>query len=278
MDKFELLTLNNLRTLWGLRVKGWSQDDIQIRNFPYLQKLYIFDIYTKHQLDVIFGSLKKSPNLRKLKLECYIFSPEPAKLQHFDQLCNDFNQLSMLILEGPIEENVVLRFPPALVELELENSGITAQDPVPIIGNCCSKLKVLRLKNNAYHRTEMRFCAGKFQSLVELVIGGMYELETWVIETGALPRLEKLLLKCRTKLERLPEGIRFITTLRELELNFMPRSFCEKLVHVEQDYLTSVVDKIKGEDFYLIQHVPDIKFTEILDKPEVRQFIYNFFT
>ncbi|CAO2821875.1 unnamed protein product [Amaranthus hypochondriacus] len=266
MDKFKLLTLSNLRTLWGLRVTGWLEDDIQIRNFPYLQKLYIFNIYTKHQLDMIFGCLKNSPNLRKLKLECNIFSSKPAKLQHFDQLCEYFCQLSVLILDGPIKENVVLRFPATLVELELEESCITAQDPVPIIGNCCPKLKVLRLKNNAYLGTEMRFCAGTFQSLVELVLGGMYELETWVIETGALPRLEKLFLKCRTKLERLPEGIRFITTLRELVLDFMPRSFCEKLVHVEQDYLTSVVDKIKGEDFYLIQHVPDIRFTEIWDK------------
>ena len=101
----------------------------------------------------------------------------------------------------------------------------------------------------------MRFCVGTFQSLVELVIEGMYELETWVIETGALPRLEKLFLKYRMKLERLPEGIRFITTLRQLELNYMPRSFYEKLVYVEEYYLTSVVGKIKGEDFYLIQHV-----------------------
>ncbi|XP_057547930.1 probable disease resistance RPP8-like protein 2 isoform X1 [Amaranthus tricolor] len=276
-NKFKLHTLNNLHTLWGVRVNEWFEDDVQLWNFPNLHKLYVFNIYWRHQLDMIFECLKKSPNLKKLKLEWETYYSKSNKLEYFDQLSQDFYQLSVLILTGPIEEKVSLRFPPTLVELELENSGITAQDPVPIIGRCCPKLKVLRFKNNAYLGTEMRFCAGKFQSLVELVIEGMYELETWVIETGALPRLEKLFLKYRTKLERLPEGIRFITTLRELVLHFMPRSFCEKLVHVEQDYLTSVVDKIKGEDFYLIQHVPDIKFTQIWDKPKVRRFILQFF-
>ncbi|XP_057545761.1 disease resistance protein RPP8-like [Amaranthus tricolor] len=204
---------------------------------------------------MIFECLKKPPNLKKLKLERVTYNSESNKLEYFDQLSEDFYQLSVLILIGPIEKKVSLRFPPTLVELKLINSDMKVHDPVRIIESCCPKLKVLRFKNNAYLGTEMRFCVGTFQSLVELVIEGMYELETWVIETGALPRLEKLFLKYRMKLERLPEGIRFITTLRQLELNYMPRSFYEKLVYVEEYYLTSVVGKIKGEDFYLIQHV-----------------------
>ena len=263
-NKFKLHTLNNLHTLWGVRVNEWFEDDVQLWNFPNLHKLYVFNIYWRHQLDMIFECLKKSPNLKKLKLEWETYYSKSNKLEYFDQLSQDFYQLSVLILAGPIEEKVSLRFPPTLIELELENSDMAAHDPVPIIGSCCPKFKVLKLKNDAYKGTEMRFFAGTFQSLVELVVEGMYKLKTWVIETGALPCLEKLFLRYCTKLKRLPEGIRFITTLRELVLIFMPRSLCEKLVHVEQDCLTSVVDKIKGEDFYLIQHVPDIRFIDIL--------------
>ncbi|XP_057546178.1 disease resistance protein RPP8-like [Amaranthus tricolor] len=218
---FKLLTLNKLRTLWGMRVGDWLADDAKMWNFPNLQKLYLFNIYSRHQLDTIFGSLIKSLNLRKLKLEWDNFSSNLTKLQSLDidTLNKHCCKLSALILDGPIKENDhAIRFPPNLVVLELKWSGIKGHDPFLLIGNCCPKLKVLKFVNVAYRGTEMRCSAGAYPCLIELVVDCMYELETWVIETGALPRLEKLFLYNTRKLTRLPEGLRFVTTLRELIL------------------------------------------------------------
>jgi hypothetical protein len=48
-------------------------------------------------------------------------------------------------------------------------------------------------------------------------------------------------------LKTVPEGLRFITSLREMEIRSMLKAFRTRLEH-------------GGEDYYKVQHVPSIAF------------------
>ena len=69
------------------------------------------------------------------------------------------------------------------------------------------------------------------------------------MEEGAIPALRHLQIeKCR-KLKMLPDGLKLITTLKELKIESMPKAFKDKIVE-------------GGEDFYKVQHVPSIIFQD----------------
>jgi hypothetical protein len=49
------------------------------------------------------------------------------------------------------------------------------------------------------------------------------------------------------KLKELPDGLKYITSLKELKIEGMKREWKEKLVP-------------GGEDYYKVQHIPDVQF------------------
>ena len=54
-------------------------------------------------------------------------------------------------------------------------------------------------------------------------------IEEWRVKEGAMPSLCHLRIDNCWGLKAIPDGLRFVTTLRELEINFMPKSFKDKL-------------------------------------------------
>ncbi|XVE80082.1 hypothetical protein DITRI_Ditri14bG0110900 [Diplodiscus trichospermus] len=62
-----------------------------------------------------------------------------------------------------------------------------------------------------------------------------------------MPALRHLRIHGCSRLKKLPEGLRSITTLQELEIEGMPKAFKDKVVK-------------GGEDFYKVQQVPSIIF------------------
>uniref|UniRef100_A0A2N9G4S3 NB-ARC domain-containing protein n=1 Tax=Fagus sylvatica TaxID=28930 RepID=A0A2N9G4S3_FAGSY len=75
----------------------------------------------------------------------------------------------------------------------------------------------------------------------------LYDLEEWRVEEGAMPSLCRLQIESCPSLRRIPDGLRFVTTLQELEIKDMRKTFKDR------------VDK-GGEDFCKVQHVPSLVF------------------
>ncbi|XP_008245344.2 PREDICTED: putative disease resistance protein At1g50180 [Prunus mume] len=72
----------------------------------------------------------------------------------------------------------------------------------------------------------------------------------WKVEKGAMPSLCKLHIALCFGLEALPDGLQYITTLKELTIKEVPSEFCRRLGE-------------GGEDFYKIQHVQSVIITNI---------------
>ncbi|KAL0388203.1 UNVERIFIED_CONTAM: putative disease resistance RPP8-like protein 2 [Sesamum radiatum] len=123
------------------------------------------------------------------------------------------------------------------------------EDPMEIL----EKLPVLRLLYfcwDAYVGREMVCRATGFPQLRDLLLEGLPNLVEWRVEKGAMPNLLYLtIMKC-SKLEMMPDGLKFITTLKNLYIVGMPEEF-EKRV--------GVVDGEEGEDYHKIKHIPFIR-------------------
>lgn len=88
--------------------------------------------------------------------------------------------------------------------------------------------------------------AGGFLQLQQLQLKCLRTLENWSVEEGAMPGLIHLSIARCEELKMLPRGLRYVTTLKELELVGMPAAFRDR-VH-END----------GQDCVAISHVPSI--------------------
>ena len=131
-----------------------------------------------------------------------------------------------------------------LMKLLLWRSSLS-NDPMPSLGKLPS-LIVLVLGWSAL-RCNAIFCPGNsFPRLQSLVLTRSYRLEEWTIEEGALCCLQNLEIDGNLALKAIPEGLKFITSLKELEIKSMPNEFTNGL-------------KREGRDFYKIQHVPIIR-------------------
>ncbi|OMP08706.1 hypothetical protein COLO4_06189 [Corchorus olitorius] len=122
------------------------------------------------------------------------------------------------------------------------------EDPMPTLEKL-RNLRILNLEDNAFFGNKMFCSAQGFPKLDSLIIEGLYNLEEWMVDEGAMLALRHLEISNCRKLEMLPEGFRFIATFQELKITAMPKMFQDKLVQ-------------GGEDFHKVQHIPSIIFKE----------------
>ncbi|OMO74432.1 putative Disease resistance protein RPP13 [Corchorus capsularis] len=120
------------------------------------------------------------------------------------------------------------------------------EDPLPTLEKF-PKLRVLELSDQAFTGIVMVCSAQGFPRLVFLSITSLENLEELKVNEGAMPCLQNLTIaRCR-KLKMLPVELKFITTLKELKMEEMPKAIKDKLVE-------------GGEDYYKVQHVPSVIF------------------
>nr|XP_017243167.1 PREDICTED: probable disease resistance protein RF9 isoform X1 [Daucus carota subsp. sativus] len=126
------------------------------------------------------------------------------------------------------------------------------EDPMPIL----EKIPTLRNLDltNAYVGKEMVCSANGFQNLERLVLWNLHNLVKWEIEKGSMPILLLLRIRRCRKLEELPEGLKFLSSLEKIEINGMPSDFNERV---------RVVDGEAGPDFYKVAHIPDLEISGI---------------
>ncbi|GMN35297.1 hypothetical protein TIFTF001_048441 [Ficus carica] len=211
-----------------------------------LQNLKIVALSGKDARALLKCPTFKTGSLRSLFMRL-VGNHEFPKLQPL----SDCHLLTKLHLEGRIPEGNLQYLPPSLVKLTLVVSDIH-QDPMPVLEKL-PNLRFLWLADNSYRGSEMACSADGFPKLEILRLVDLRSLEEWRIEKGAMPSLNRLLIEKLENLEMIPEGLKFVTTLRELDVRLMNEIFEDRL-RANQN------NGIEGEDYYKVCHITSITF------------------
>ncbi|KAI8028302.1 putative disease resistance RPP8-like protein 4 [Camellia lanceoleosa] len=164
--------------------------------------------------------------------------------------CHHLRQLSLwgyLNLVNKLPD----QFPSNLTYLRMGNTELE-EDPMPTLEKL-PNLRSLILDWKSYIGKEMvcssapttpsSSCRG-FPQLKSLMHESIQNLEEWKVEQGAMPCLFRLVIFDCPKLKEIPNRLRFITTLRELQIQRVSEALRDRLRG--------------GEDFCKVHHVPSI--------------------
>ncbi|KAG6656900.1 putative disease resistance protein At1g50180 [Carya illinoinensis] len=240
-DKLQLTNLRNLQTLVNLPANKCDLRDLL--SLTNLRKLVLNDSRHFHEFGPIINHPnKKLRNLQSLSMKAGLLS-FPHKVIDIQQVVQGCPRLWKLHLEGRIEKLPDCHeFPQNLAKLTLWGSSLV-EDVMPTLG----KLPNLRVLSGweVFVGKQMVCLENGFPKLESLLLRGLLNLEEWTVEPGAMPSLRYLKISNCIKLKMVPDGLRSVSTLQELEIRWMPRTF--KL-------------RLEGEDFFKVQHVPSIIF------------------
>ncbi|XP_059632244.1 putative disease resistance protein At1g59780 isoform X2 [Cornus florida] len=162
--------------------------------------------------------------------------------------CRHLNTLRLKGVVGGGKLPAVHHFSPSLTTLSLSNSKLK-EDPMLTLGKL-PNLTHLSLSLDAFEGVEMVCSEEGFPQLKFLLLFRLYNLEEWRVDEGAMPNLFKLEINACRRLKMVPDGLKFISTLQELNIKSMPHKFVRRLGGVDGE----------GEDQYKIQHVPNIQY------------------
>ncbi|XP_039117449.1 probable disease resistance RPP8-like protein 4 [Dioscorea cayenensis subsp. rotundata] len=228
----------NLQTLEGVNAGSWIGHTLP--KLTNLCELGIQSVSNDHA-DALSSSLKKLGRLASLSIHGAYGDEIPL-----DNIITAFSNqhcLKKLYLEGSLNckqlpPNDV--FPQQLVDLQLFYSKLE-QDPMATLEKLPC-LKYLYLYD-AYRGKEMICSATSFPQLLSLKILG--ELEEWKMEENSMSCLKFLGIYGCKRLKMIPEGLKNVR-LDQLHFIYMPEEFMNR------------IKENTGEDWYKIQHVPNI--------------------
>ncbi|OMO50100.1 Disease resistance protein [Corchorus capsularis] len=244
--------LKNIETLKYIRVDEKFMRNINamlsLTNVQSLGLIFQRSTY----VESIVKSLIELHRMRSLHMD---FEIDFSAIPNLEPL-SDCRRLTKLNLRGRIQEedgphssHPVLKFlPHNITKLTLVASMLWV-DPMAELGKL-QHLRILRLGRKSYCGTKLVCSANGFPQLDYLELVYLHNLEEWVIEEGAMPRLRSFKLVDPHKLRMLPEGLRYITTLKEMSLQFVSESLAKR---------SQVIDGREGEDFYKVRHIPSIQ-------------------
>ncbi|XAR48922.1 hypothetical protein NMG60_11031911 [Bertholletia excelsa] len=252
--KLRLEGLVNLETLEGFNSNTCNIYDLcKLSNLQQLKEACV----TKDNGEIINLCNCKTSSTKKRPLglhdssiefdECSFNSKEELKLLKQLLIGHLFNDV---LINGPIKQI------PTLSHGEISSSSLTnlfladsrlEKDPMPILEKL-RNLRSLELRSTFFGK-KMACSAGGFPHLTYLRLESLSELEKWKLEEGALPSLSILKIICCMKLKTTPDGLRFVTTLKELVIFWMPQKFTNRL---------QVMGRREGKDFHKVRHIPSI--------------------
>ncbi|GMY34937.1 putative disease resistance protein At1g50180 [Fagus crenata] len=229
-------------------------EKLEVGNLCYLQtlvnvwpkKIRLPTSFTFNRLRVLkVGTPNYDPNpdiIEKLNVRSY-FERSPDIIQILSSCPHIYNLHLQHVEIKKLPE--VHQFSSNLAKLTLKWTYLE-EDPMATLEKL-PNLKILRLLGGSFVGKNMVCSERGFPQLQSLVLQYMYSLEEWRVEEGAMPSLCRLQVNNCQSLRTIPDGLRFVTTLQELEINYMPKTFKDR------------VDK-DGEDFCKVQHVPSLVF------------------
>jgi hypothetical protein len=241
-----ILQLENLINLQTLVNFPASKCDVQdLLKLKKLRKLVLNDprYFQKFAESFRFCN-EKLECLESLSLKTDLLS-FPDQVVDAEKLVLGCPSLHKLHIEGRMERLPEAQlFSPQLSKLTLWGCKLV-EDPM---------VTLERLPNLKYLSCWEMFVGKKmvcspngFPKLEVLVIRGFSNLEEWVVENQAMSFLYRLSISDCNKLKTVPDGLKFVAGLRELEFRWMPKSFKNRL-------------GVAGEDYHKVQHVPSIVF------------------
>ncbi|XP_071909665.1 probable disease resistance RPP8-like protein 2 [Coffea arabica] len=130
-----------------------------------------------------------------------------------------------------------------LTEIEIEEDPMKTLERLP-------NQRSLLLAYESFLGKEMRCKATGFGQLRFFRLFGLTNLVKWIVDEGAMPNLSVLMINCCPKLEIVPNGLRYIKTLKELIVVSMPERFTNRI--------QAVNGADQRQDFDKVSHIPSI--------------------
>ncbi|KAG7595098.1 P-loop containing nucleoside triphosphate hydrolase [Arabidopsis thaliana x Arabidopsis arenosa] len=238
--KLELRDLVNLESLTNFSTKHGSVTDL-LR----MTKLMVLNVIFSGgcSFETLLSSLGELRNLETLSF--YDFQ-KVSVADHGEGLILDFIHLKDLTLSMHMPRFPdQYRFPPHLAHIWLIGCRME-EDPMPILEKLLH-LKSVYLSSGAFLGRKMVCSKGGFPQLLALKMSYKKELVEWRVEEGSMPCLRTLTIDNCKKLKQLPDGLKYVASLKELKIERMKREWTERLV-------------LGGEDYYKVQHIPSVQF------------------
>ncbi|KAG8492402.1 hypothetical protein CXB51_009710 [Gossypium anomalum] len=231
-------SLDNLHTLWGLKIRGKIPENSQLNRLVGVRKLKL--TCYESSMKVIDAWLSKLTNLQSLKLRSVNEGHEPFRLPL--KSTKKLQSLSKLYLLGQLirPKELLGELPKDLSVLTLSGSYLL-EDPMAILAEL-KALKVLRLYGHSFVGKTM-VCWNEFPKLQTLKLWKLEQLKHWIVKDGAMPLLDNLEIRYCNQLKEV-DGLEKLTSLTELTLTGMEWSV---------DY---VKDKM-GSDVNIEQKTPE---------------------
>ncbi|XP_012466152.2 probable disease resistance protein At1g58602 [Gossypium raimondii] len=244
--KLKLGTLRKLLTLVNFNTKNcYLKDLINMKNLRELGINFPFNIENFNEKE-----LGENPPIIGIKYDLHSLSiitsgDKSIDPKHLAHLLSNCISIFKLIIKTRISELPEYHyFSSHLAYIGLRWCKLE-KDPMPTLEKL-PNLRILELES--YFEGKEMFCSAHgFPKLESLILTEVNNLEEWKVDEGAMPSLQRLEIKGCLGLKMLPEGLRFITTLKELKIESMPDEFKKRLEE-------------GGEDFYKVKHVPSIIF------------------
>ncbi|KAK4406732.1 putative disease resistance protein [Sesamum angolense] len=225
--KLKLEGLDELETL-----NGFNSETDETAHLLKLPKLQVLDAdVTDHQslCMIVDHILSNQDQFREVGLEikhdCGINSEEGSNLVRKMLMCRSLSWLKVLcpLSKLPTYEPELYH---NMISLVLSESNIK-KDPMEILGQL-PMLQNLWLWNDAYVGKRMVCRATGFPQLKLLAFDSLYNLEEWRVEEGAMPNLFFLSMFECDNLQMIPDGLKFITALKELFIGWMSEKFMNR--------------------------------------------------
>ncbi|CAG7874438.1 unnamed protein product [Brassica rapa] len=236
--KLELGNLVNLEYLICFRSENGS-----ITDFLRMKKLRTLEIFLKgrYTSETLASSLCELRNLEVLRL---IDENRSGGAYDVDFVWNfiHLRHLDLDIHMTRLPDHS--RFPPHLAYISLRHCELE-EDPLQILEKLLH-LKSVVLCRRAFVGRKMVCSNGGFPQLCNLEIRYLDDLEEWIVEEGSMPCLRTLSIYYCKKLKELPEGLKYITSLKELIITDKNKEWKTKLVP-------------GGESYHKVQHIPSVQ-------------------
>ncbi|XP_057457269.1 disease resistance protein RPM1-like [Lotus japonicus] len=261
---------NTIHGETGVRLNG------SIGNLTSLQKLY--HVEADHDGLNLITELRKLKQLRKLGLK-------NVRREFGNALCDSIQEMSCLeslsVSAIAQDETIDLQLISSLLQLrklhlfgrlDMLPDWVTRLEYLVRLSIHFSKLKGDQLKSlkdlpnlmrlsigrDAYVGESLHFEMG-FQKLKRLYLTDLNEVNSIVIDNGALPALERLLLRRLPQLKDMPSSFHLLKSLEILYLTDMPHEFNQS------------VDPEHGPKYWVIKHVQLVSIREQFG-PNIRDY------
>ncbi|XP_058190790.1 probable disease resistance protein At1g58602 isoform X1 [Rhododendron vialii] len=239
--KLRLDGLSKLETL-----HGFHSETCDVRSFSTLMNLRKLEIivYDLKHLAVILESPSFSNSNGLVRYSTFFIygSYQTREEESLLRQVFGYRHLHRLFFTGSLTE-LPDALSPNLTRLRLRSKkpGLK-EDPMPTLEKL-PNLRRLDLEGGEWKK--MVCSAGGFPQLIFLELRDNDDVEEWRVERGAMPSLLDLTIRGCKKLKEIPDGLRFVTTLRQL---------------VTHEASQELRDRLRewGEDFSKIQHVHSI--------------------